>query len=138
MLTQQTVWASQNITFRIAHPEMNCPSFLFAIKGLQTNSKDVVKNCVRETWNNEMTTLFIQNGIATVEEKERNNVIQSIQSFKDSMWVEMLETKGQGGLQKPTFNVYANGNFINNTNAWSNIRTHLAGRSYHNSKFGHG
>ena len=138
MLTQQTVWASQNITFRIARPEMNCPSFLFAIKGLRTNSKDVVKNCVRETWNDETTTLFIQNGIAAVEEKERNNVIQSIQSFKDSMWVEMLETKGQGGLQKPTFNVYANGNFINDTNAWSNIRTHLAGRSYHNSKFGHG
>jgi len=34
ILMQQTVWASQNITFRIAPPEMNCPDFLFAIKGL--------------------------------------------------------------------------------------------------------
>jgi hypothetical protein len=54
------------------------------------------------------------------------------------MWVETLETKGQGGLQKPTFNVYANGNFINDSNVWSNIRTHLPNRSYYSSKFGRG
>jgi hypothetical protein len=73
-----------------------------------------------------------------MEEPECDNALHSIQLFKDSMWVKMLKTKGQGGLQKPTFNVYANGKFINNTNAWSNIQTHLASRSYHSSKFGHG
>ena len=138
ILTQQTVWASKNITFRILRPEMNCPSFLFAIKGLRTNNADLVETCVRETWNDETTTQFLLEEVTAMKESERDNALRSLQLFKDSMWVEMLKTKGQGGLQKPTFNVYANGKFINNTNAWSGIRTHLAGRSYHSSKFGHG
>jgi hypothetical protein len=138
MLSQQTVWASQNITFRIACPKMDCPSFLFAIKGLCTNNADLIESCIRKIWNNEMMTQFIYDGIAVIEESEHNNAQCSIQLFKDSMWVKMLETKGQGGLQKPTFNVYVNGNFINDSNAWSNIWTHLANRSYHSSKFEHG
>ena len=138
ILMQQTVWASQTITFRITPPEMNCPSFLFAIKGLRTNSSELVEKCIRDTWNDETTTQYIQNGVAAMEQNERDNILHSIQRFKDSMWVETLETKGQGGIQKPTFNVHADGNFINDSNAWSNIRTHLAGRSYHSSKFGHG
>jgi len=54
------------------------------------------------------------------------------------MWVEALETKGQGGTKKPTFNMHTIGTHIDNSNAWSNIRTYLAGRSYYNSKFGQG
>jgi len=73
-----------------------------------------------------------------MEESECKNTMHLIKLFIKSMWVEMLETKGQGDVQKPTFNVHTNGNHINDSNAWSNIRTHLAGRSYHNIKFGHG
>ena len=121
ILTQQTVWASQNIAFRISRPEMTCPTFLFAIKGLRTNNADLVENCVRETWNDEATTQFFYNGVATMAETERANALRTIQLFKDSMWIELLETKGQGGLPRPTFNVHANGDFIDDTNTWSNI-----------------
>ena len=138
ILTQQTVWASQNITFRITPPEMKCPSFLFAIKGLRTNSANIVKSCIYKMWNDKTTTQFIQNGIAAMPENEHANAARSIQAFKDSMWVEILETKGQGGLQKPTFNIFVNGDLIDKSNTWSNIWTHLAGRSYYNSKFGNG
>lgn len=138
VLTQQTVWASQAITFRISPPEMICPSFLFAIKGLRTNNLELVEKCVRDTWNDDITTQFIQNGVAAMKDNDRNNILLSIQKFKDSMWVESIPTKGQGGIQKPTFNVHANGQLIDDSNAWSNIRTHLASRSYHSSKFGHG
>jgi len=100
---------------------MSCPALLFAIKGLCTNSANVVKDCVHEMWNDKVTTQFIQDGITKMEETERPNAIHAFQAFKDSMWVEALETKSQGGLQKPTFNVFANGEFINNTNTWSNI-----------------
>jgi hypothetical protein len=34
ILIQQTMWASQNITFRIICPEMKCPTLLFTVKGL--------------------------------------------------------------------------------------------------------
>lgn len=138
ILMQQTVWASQIITFRVSPPEMSCPTFLFAIKGLRTNSLELVEQCVRDTWNDNITSRFFQNGIAAMKEHERENATLSIQRFKDSMWVEALETKGQGGIRKPTFNVHANGNLIDNPNAWSDIRTHLVGRNYHSSKFGHG
>jgi hypothetical protein len=117
---------------------MNCPSFLFAIKGLHTNSSDLVEDCVWDTWNNDKTNQFIQNGVAAMEQNGCDNILCSIQKFKDLMWVDTLETKGQGGIQKPTFNMHTNSKFINNSNAWSNIRTHLANQSYHSSKFGHG
>jgi len=64
--------------------------------------------------------------------------MHSIQMFLDSMWVEMLETKGQGSFKKPTFNVHADSSYINNPNAWLNIRSHLATRDYYSSKFRHG
>ena len=121
ILTQQTVWASQNITFRITPSKMICPSFLFAIKGLRTNSIEVVESCIRETWNDKIMTKFVQNGLATMVETEHNSTAHSIWAFMDSMWVEVLETKGQGGLQKPMFNVFMNGKFINNPSTWSNI-----------------
>ena len=138
ILLQQTVWASRNITFRIICPEMTCPTFLFAIKGLRTNNVNLVKDCISETWNDETTTQFIHDRITVMDEAERDNAMRSVQLFKASMWVERLATKGQGGLQRPTFNVHANGDYINDSNAWLNIRLHLAGRSYHSSKFGHG
>jgi hypothetical protein len=83
-------------------------------------------------------TQFIYNGVVMMEESECKKALKSIQLFKDSMWVELLVTKGQGGLQRPTYNMHMNGDFINDTNAWSNICTHLANRNYHSSKFGHG
>jgi len=54
------------------------------------------------------------------------------------MSVKILETKHQGGYRKPKFNIYMNGNFINDTSAWSSIRSHLLERSYYSSKFGQG
>ena len=50
ILTQQTVWASQNITFRVAPPEMKCPTILFSIKGLRSNSPVPVTKCIQDTW----------------------------------------------------------------------------------------
>jgi hypothetical protein len=94
MLMQQTVWASQQITFRITPPEMICPSFLFAIKGLHTNSSELVEKCVQDMWNDDTTTHFIQTGVAVMDENERDNALISIQKFKESMWVERLEMKG--------------------------------------------
>ena len=86
---------------------MKCPTILFAIKGLRSNCPVTVTKCIRDTWADEMTMQFIQNGIAMIPENKRKDTSHSIQRFLDSMWVEMLETKGEGGLKKPTFNVHA-------------------------------
>ena len=117
---------------------MKCPTILFTIKGLCSNCLVTVTKCVWDTWADETTMQFIQNGIAMMPESKCKDTRHSIQMFLDSMWVEMLETKGEGGLKKPTFNVYADGSHINNPNAWSNIRSHPAMRSYYSNKFSHG
>ena len=90
------------------------------------------------TWNNEITTQFFLNGIASMKGKEHDAAYHSIQLFKESMSVKILATKRQGGYKKPKFNVYANGNFINDTGTWLSIRAYLHERSYCNSKFGQG
>ena len=135
---QQTIWASQNITFRVTSPELSCLEFLFAIKGLRTPSAEQVQDCIQNAWNDDESTIFFQNGITSVDESERDKACRSIQMFKESMKVKTLKTKGEGGSKKPTFNMYANRNLINDSNAWSNIRSHLAEKSYYNSKFGEG
>jgi len=93
---------------------------------------------MQDTWNDEITTSFFQNGIAKMGESERAAISHSVQLFKESMWVKNLEKKVQGGTKKPIFNIFANGNFINDSNTWSSIRTHLANRTYYDSKFSEG
>ena len=138
ILTQQTVWASQNITFRITTPELKCPTFLFAIKGLRTMEPEVVREIVKDIWNDEITTDFIKNGISNMEESERNNAARAIKAFMDSITVKRLDILGKGATPMPNFNVHADGSIINDTVTWNNIRNHLAERKYHNSSFGQG
>jgi hypothetical protein len=95
------VWASQNITFRIICPEMKCPTFLFTVKGLRTNNKDLVKTCIHETWDDEMMTQFIYNRVTTIEELECEKALKSIQLFKNSMWIELLATKAKAACRDP-------------------------------------
>ena len=138
ILTQQTVWASSGITFRIITPPMKSPSFMFSISGLRTMDPNLVRSTVRALWNDETTTNFILQGVQDLEEDARNNTIRTVQAFMDSMWVMCLETKGPGATQKPTFNIHTDGTFFENTTSWSNLRTHLANQNYHSSRLGQG
>jgi len=98
----------------------------------------LVRDYVYSIWHDNITSQFIQNGIPAMEDNARENALHTVQSFMDSMKVELLEMKSSGGLASPTFNIYADGSIIGETNTWSNIRTHLAGRSYHSSRLGKG
>ena len=53
---------------------------------------ELVEKCVRDTWNDDIMTQFIQNGVAAMKDNNRNNILLSIQKFKDSMWVESIPT----------------------------------------------
>jgi len=93
-------------------------------------SNKLVHKYLFNTWSNNITSQFIQEGILAMEESTQEDAFQKVQRFMDSMWVEPLETKVTGGVMSPTFNIFAQGAIIENTHAWSNIRTHLAGRKY--------
>lgn len=101
ILMQQTVWASQIITFRVTPPEMTCPSFLFAIKGLRTNSLELVRECVQDTWNDEITTTFFQNGVAATK---KTNVTMLPSRYRDSKslcGLKRLKRKDKAAFRNP-------------------------------------
>jgi len=138
ILTQQTIWASQSITFRVTTPPIKCPSFLFAIKGLQAMDSILVQDYIYKIWHDENTALYFQEAILTMEEDSCTIAYQAILSFLESIWIDCLEMKGLGGAVQPTFNVFTDGSIIDNNHTWSNIRTYLANRSYHSSRLGQG
>ena len=54
----------------------------------------------------------------------------NIQGFIDSVIVKHLETKGPKGIPKPTFNIYADRNCIQDRRIWVRIRDFFAEREY--------
>ena len=138
ILLQQTVWASPSITFRIATTPINCPSYLFTISNLRSKDPDQVRNDIRHMWNDETTAAFIQENTQTLNEEDRVNTIQTILVFMDSIQVYKLDKLLKGGIPKTMFNIYTNGEIINDTKSWKKIREHLAERSYRNNHLGIG
>ena len=138
ILIQQTVWSSTNITFRVTTPSMKLPTFMFAIKDLRTMDPNLVRNMIKDVWNDETTSDFILNGVLAIEESARNQAIHAIHAFLDSVWVSRLETCLSGGVADPTYNVHMDGSIINDVKMWSRIRTHLVQRNYHNNSLGQG
>ena len=138
ILLQQTVWASPSITFRITTTPINCPSYLFTISNLRSKDPDQVRNDIRHMWNDETTAAFIQENTQTLSEEERVNTIQTIIAFMDSIQVYKMDKLLKGGVPKTMFNIYTNGNIINDTKSWKKIREHLAERSYRNNHLGTG
>ena len=138
ILLQQTVWASSSITFRITTTPVNCPSYLFAISNLRSKDKDQVRDTIRHMWNDEITSAFIQENTQSLSQEEKSNTIQTIQAFMDSIRVTKLDKLLKGGTPKTMFNVYTNGDIINDTKSWKAIRKHLAERSYRCAHMGIG
>ena len=138
ILTQQTVWASSNITFRVISPTMNCPMFMFAIKGLCSLEPTLVRAMVRDLWNDETTSKFIRDGLQAMDDEARSGTAIAIQNFLDSMKISLLKTCGSGAAAEPTFNIYMNSSLFDDVTSWSNLRTHLVNRKYHSNKLGRG
>lgn len=73
-----------------------------------------------------------------MDEGTRDSATIAVQSFLDSVQVTRLDTRDKGNTLKPTFNIYADGSFINDVKTWVTIRAHLANRTYHSTKLGQG
>ena len=119
---------------------MICPTFMFAIKDLRTLETDLVRNTIREMWNNDITSKFFQDAVQSLNKEDQEGALATIQSFLDLVQVTRLDTRDPGAALKPTFNVYMNTAIIDskNLNTWSKIRTHLASRQYYSTRLGQG
>lgn len=138
ILTQQTVWASQKVTFRVKPTDMLCPTFMFAIRDLRTLDADLVRNTIRSLWNDQTTSQFFLSAVQNLDEDARTEILSSIQQFLDSVHVTRLDTRDEGATLRPTFNVYMDATLMKDINSWSSIRTHLVSRQYHSTRLGQG
>jgi len=138
ILLQHRVWASANFTFRVAPLEPTCPDFLFTIKGFATLENSMVKETIRKTWNDKLTTEFIQGLVRDAPAASREDLQNALSNFINSMWIIRLDIKTKGNHLNPSFNVYAKGALLEDVNIWPKLRRYLATRKYINEELGCG
>jgi hypothetical protein len=140
LLLKRSVWSSSSITFRLSPLEPSNPDFLFAITGIAILDDESIKTAVKETWNDEHTTNYLESVTlkSADTEEDRETIRQMFRSFLDSMWITYLDIRTRGNALEPHFNVYAKGDLIRGTNTWTDLRRHLASRSYADPTQGQG
>lgn len=137
-LLQRQVWAAANFTFRVAPLEPSCPDYLFTIKGFTTLNEGSALKLVKDVWNDDTTTGFIQSIIEETPAHSRSTRKQALTDFLNSLWIASLGIRTKGHRLNPEFNVFAKGTLIQDINLWPKIRLFLAERPYLNEDLGQG
>ena len=112
-LLEREVWSSKEITFQVTSIYVKRPEYLFTLKGFTMPDPTVVMANLMETWEDPATTLLIKtlaNYTPSLEESQDWN--NQINDFLESATVRHLDIRSQGGRENPHFNVYANGDII--------------------------
>jgi hypothetical protein len=136
-LLKRTVWSSKEITFQVSSINVKRPDFLFTMKGMTTDNTDHVLACIGETWNDAKTNDFIHKlAKKAPNDKEEQNRLSEIIEFLESAAVHYLDIKGEGGQEDPHFNVYADGEAIQNNKTWLELRSFLRNRLYKSNYHG--
>jgi hypothetical protein len=118
-LLKRTVWSSKEIMFQVSSINVKQPDFLFTMKGMTTDNTDHVLACIGETWNDTKTNNFIHKlAKKAPNDKEEQNRLSEIIEFLESAAVHHLDVKGEGGQEDPHFNVYTDGEVIQNNKTW--------------------
>ena len=139
MLLERKVWSSKIITFQVATIYVKRPEFLFTLKGFITPKAANVMASITETWEDPVTTALIRtlaDHAPSPEEKKKWN--SQLVKFLASVTVRHLDIRSQGGRENPHFNVYANGDLIEDDETWLQFRRYLRNRSYKTMVIGTG
>lgn len=138
-LLEREVWSSEELTFQVASIYIKRPDFLFTLKGFSTPETTDVMTSLAETWEDPVTTTLIRtlaNGAPSQEEKQEWN--SQMIDFLESATVTRLDIRTPGGRESPHFNVYANGNIIDDDETWLQLRKYLRNRTYRTMVIGTG
>lgn len=130
-LLERSVWSSKVITFQAASIYIKRPEFLFTLKGFITPKTADVMTCITETWEDPVTTALIRtlaSHAPSQEEKQEWN--SQMTKFLRSVSVRHLDIRSQGGRENPHFNIYANGDIIEDDESWLQLRRYLRNRTY--------
>ena len=127
------------MTFQVATIYIKRPEFLFTLKGFSTPETADVVTSLAETWEDPATTATIRmlaDSAPNPEEKQEWH--GQMVNFLGSATVHRLDIRSQGGRENPHFNVYANGDIIDDDETWLQLRKYLRNRSYKSMVIGTG
>lgn len=139
ILLSREVWSSKEITFQVSPINVKKPDFMFTLTGFVTDSIELVNSCVTETWSDETTDKFLRklaNDAPT--EIEKQDRLNEMIEFLESASVQLLDIKREGGQTDPHFNIYADGEVIEDHKLWIELRKFLKGRVYRSATIGEG
>lgn len=137
-LTQRGVWSSSVITFRVAELHPPCPDFLFTIKGFNLHDEKTILRMVETVWQSNDTQTIADGIVEAYDEESRTETRSKIQDFLNSVKVKRLDFKIKGEIEAPRFNVYADGQLIDDDDVWLFLRESLASLPYTSPMHGHG
>ena len=138
-LLERTVWSSKEITFQVSSIYVKRPDFLFTMEGMTTDNPDHVLTCIGETWNDGITNNFVRKLVeAAPNKEEQHNRLSEIIEFLESARIQHLDMRSEGGQEDPHYNIYANGEVIQNNTTWLELRKFLRSRVYRSNYHGDG
>jgi hypothetical protein len=134
-LLQRGTWISAEISFRVLTINPVSPDYLFTIDGLSTVGVPAVVQMILKKWgaDNIHATLT-----KIVQDANARSTLQiDLQAFYNSVTVQCLKVI-QNKILVPRFNVYANGELIQDHMIWTQIRDILRDLSYDTAMLGQG
>ena len=138
-LLERTVWSAKEITFQVSEINVKRPNFIFTMEGIATDSTELVLASIGETWNDQETNNFIHKlASAAPNKEEQQNRLNEIIEFLESATVRHLDVRNEGGQENPHYNIYADGEIIQNNTTWLELRKFLRGRIYKSNFHGDG
>ncbi|KAH8994401.1 hypothetical protein EDB86DRAFT_3078260 [Lactarius hatsudake] len=137
-LLERGVWSSKEITFQVAPINISRPKFLFTLSGLATQKEEDIAPILTTTWNDPITNALLQKLARKAPEPRQNNVMSKLVKFLESTVIQRLDIKTEGGKDDTHFNIYADGDIIEDDESWLELRKHLRSRQYKSNLFGEG
>ncbi|KAN0105477.1 hypothetical protein V8E52_011003, partial [Russula decolorans] len=111
-LSQQGVWSSPAITFRVAKLHPPRPDFLFTIKGFKTRDDASILSMVQTIWQGNDIQNLISDITDSFDDDSCSKVRNNILVFLNSVYIKRLKFRTKGNVEVPRFNIYANGELV--------------------------
>ena len=136
-LLRQSIWASASVTFRVTPLTPTHPDFLFAIMGFTTLNLADATVMVKKVWKDEKTQDLLQK-LTIPMDVGQNTPQPNLRAFTDSMYIKLLDIRGDKNALRPHYNIHADNSLIPNPDLWCQVRALLARRSYFAISLGRG
>ncbi|KAH9029990.1 hypothetical protein EDB84DRAFT_1439214 [Lactarius hengduanensis] len=114
------------------------PEILFTLSGLATQKEEDIAPILATTWNDPITNALLQKLARKAPEPRQNDAMSRLVKFLESTVIQRLDIKTEGGKDDTHFNIYADGDIIEDDESWLELRKHLRSRLYKSNLYGEG